>query len=51
MLSVLIKDEINPDKLTIEDFKISRKLIAMFTKHYHKLIKSEKNSKCLQIVI
>ena len=39
MLTVLCKNDINPDELTIEDFETTRKLIAMFPIHYRKLLK------------
>ena len=38
MLSVLIKNKINPNKLSLEDFETTHALIAMYPNHYRKLL-------------
>ena len=45
MLSVLCKNKINPNELTLEDFKTTPKLIAMYPNHYIKLLDENTDKK------
>ena len=38
MLNVLCKNKINPEELTLEDFKATHKLIAMYPEYYRALL-------------